>query len=212
MAHADRLQQRREQLIDAGLEAFGVRGFHAVTVREICVGAKLTERYFYESFRSLEALFGAVYLDLNRQLKQKTLAALAAVAAPASVASLSTAAIRVLLEFVRDDPRRARVMLIDAIGISHDVQRLSSEITRDYAELVRGFIDLLFPDAKARGIDVDVIAAGLLGANIHIATHWVSERFATPLEDVLASNVLIYRALDAYWRSGPAAARKRGRR
>lgn len=204
MAHEERLQQRREQLLAAGLEAFGSKGFHDVTVRDVCTTARLTERYFYESFRSLEALFGAVYLDLNRQLKAATLAALAAVPPPAGVEPLATAAVRVLLEFIRDDPRRARVMLIDAVSISHDVQRISGEITRDYAELVRRFIDGLFPSARAHGVDVDVVAAGLLGANIHIATHWVREAFRTPLETVLANNVLIYRALDAFWRSDAA--------
>lgn len=205
ISHEDRRQQRREQLIAAGLEAFGTRGYHEVTVREICSGAKLTERYFYESFKSLEALFIAVYAELNRQLREATLAALAAIRPPAGVEPLATAAVRVLLEFIRDDPRRARVILIDAVSISHDVQRLSGEITRDYAALLRGFIDLLFPDAKKRGIPVEVIAAGLLGANIHIATHWVRERFATPLEQVLEGNVLIYRALDAYWQREIAA-------
>lgn len=200
LSHEDRRQQRREQLLAAGLDAFGTRGYHEVTVREICAGAKLTERYFYESFTSLEALFLALYAELNRQLRQATLDALAAIPSPAGVEPLATAAVRVLLEFIRDDPRRARVMLIDAVSISHDVQRLSGEITRDYALLLRSFIDLLFPEAQARGIAVDVIAAGLLGANIHIATHWVRERFATPLEKVLESNVLLYRALDVYWK------------
>jgi hypothetical protein len=106
----------------------------------------------------------------------------------------------VLLETIESDPRKARVLLIDAVSISHDVQRASGEVTRDYAKLLRGFIDLLYPDAKARGADPDVIAAGLLGANIHIATHWVRERFATPLETVLANNVLFYRALGDHWR------------
>ena len=201
MTHEDRRQQRRAQLVEAGLEAFGVHGFHAVTVREVCATAKLTERYFYESFKTLEALFAAVYLHLNEQLKARTLAALAEVAQPAGVEALATASIRVLLEFIRDDPRRARITLIDAVSISHDVQKLSGEITRDYALLMRSFIDLLFPDAKARGIPVDFVAAGLLGANIHIATHWVREGFATPLEQVLAGNVMLYRALDAHWRA-----------
>lgn len=214
IAHADRLQQRREQLIEAGLEAFGTRGFHATTVRDICTGAKLTERYYYESFRSLEALFSAVYVELNRRLKQATLDALAKVPPTGDAAKFARAALRVLLEFVRDDPRRARIMLIDAVSISHDVQRLSGEITRDYALLVRSFIDRLFPDAKAKGVDVDVLAAGLLGANIHIATHWVSERFATPLDTVLRNNLLIYEALVAYWdhveKPAPAAKARPG--
>lgn len=205
VAHEDRRQQRRAQLIAAGLEAFGVHGFHGVTVREVCATAKLTERYFYESFKTLEQLFTAVYLHLNEQLKSRTLAALADVRQPSGVEALATASIRVLLEFIRDDPRRARVMLIDAVSISHDVQRLSGEVTRDYALLLRSFIDLLFPDAKAYGIPVDFVAAGLLGANIHIATHWVREGFATPLEQVLEGNVMFYRALDAHWRAQVSA-------
>lgn len=202
----DRVAQRRSQLLDAALEAFGTRGYHAVTVREICAGAQLTERYFYESFKSLEALFSALYLQLNGQLKQATLAALIEAHTRSSAASssnridvLASAALRVLLEFIRDDPRRARVMLIDAISISHDVQQISGQITREYMELTRRFIDQLFPDAASRGVDLDLIASGLLGSNIHIATHWVREGLKTPFDVVLRNCLAIYQALGAYW-------------
>ena len=202
----DRVAQRRALLLVAALEAFGTRGYHAVTVREICAGAGLTERYFYESFKSLEALFSALYLQLNGQLKQATLTALIAANAGSSASDSSSridvlagAALRVLLEFIRDDPRRARVMLIDAISISHDVQQISGQITREYMELTRRFIDQLFPDAALRGVDLDLIASGLLGANIHIATHWVREGLKTPFDVVLRNCLAIYQALGAYW-------------
>ncbi len=202
----DRVAQRRALLLVAALEAFGTRGFHAVTVREICAGAGLTERYFYESFKSLEALFSALYLQLNGQLKQATLAALIAANTNSSTSDssgridvLAGAALRVLLEFIRDDPRRARVMLIDAISISHDVQQISGQITREYMELTRRFIDQLFPDAASRGVDLDLIASGLLGSNIHIATHWVREGLKTPFDVVLRNCLAIYQALGAYW-------------
>ncbi len=202
----DRVAQRRALLLVAALEAFGTRGYHAVTVREICAGAGLTERYFYESFKSLEALFSALYLQLNGQLKQATLAALIAANANSSASDssgridvLAGAALRVLLEFIRDDPRRARVMLIDAISISHDVQQISGQITREYMELTRRFIDQLFPDAASRGVDLDLIASGLLGSNIHIATHWVREGLKTPFDVVLRNCLAIYQALGAYW-------------
>ncbi|WP_293391072.1 TetR/AcrR family transcriptional regulator [Nevskia sp.] len=202
----DRVAQRRALLLEAALEAFGTRGFHAVTVREICAGAGLTERYFYESFKSLEALFSALYLQLNDQLKRATLAALIAANASSSawdsssrIDVLAGAALRVLLEFIRDDPRRARVMLIDAISISHDVQQISGQITREYMELTRRFIDQLFPNAASRGVDLDLIASGLLGSNIHIATHWVREGLKTPFDVVLRNCLAIYQALGAYW-------------
>lgn len=202
----DRVAQRRALLLDAALEAFGTRGYHAVTVREICAGAGLTERYFYESFKGLEALFSALYLTLNGQLKQATLAALiegqmrcAQAGSLGRVDLLADAAIRVFLEFIQDDPRRARVMLIDAISISHDVREISEQITREYVDLTRSFIDLLFPDAKSRGVDLDLIATGLLGSNIHIATHWVREGLKTPFDVVLRNCLAIYQALGAYW-------------
>lgn len=207
-----RVAERRRLLLEAALEAFGSRGYRAVTVREICAGAHLTERYFYESFASLEALFSALYLSLNLQLRSATLASLMRAQAAtadaddaARINALSEAGLRVFLEFIRDDPRRARVMLIDAISISHDVGRMADQITREYAELTRSFITQLFPGALERGIDVDIIATGLLGANIHIATRWVREGLKTPFEDVLRNNLAIYQALSAYWPKLPPA-------
>ena len=61
MAPEDRQRERRERFMEAGFEAFGLRGYHSVTVREICAEARLTERYFYESFKDREALFSAIY-------------------------------------------------------------------------------------------------------------------------------------------------------
>lgn len=203
---AARVAQRRTLLLDAALEAFGTRGYHAVTVREVCAGARLSERYFYESFKSLEALFSALYLQLNEQLKTATLAALMVAQLKTAsgpdrerIDALARAGLRVLLEFIRDDPRRARVMLIDAISISHGVGRISGQITREYAELTQRFIEQLFPNADARGIDIGVIATGLLGANIHIATQWVRDGFRPSFEVVLRNNLAIYQALSAFW-------------
>lgn len=191
VAADERRFARRAQLLKAGIRAFGGKGYHAVTVRQICTGAKLTERYFYESFAGLEDLFVAVYREVSEELMRITLAALRQT--PREALALAEAGLRAYLEFVRDDVRRARILLIDSISISHDVQRVSAAVASDYASLVRGFTVQLFPDAAAQGLQVDLIAAGLIGANVHIATHWLREGFRTPLEDVLASNLLFFR-------------------
>ena len=52
----ERKQARREKLIEAGIQAYGTHGFFAVTVKDICTEAKLTERYFYESSKKSEEL------------------------------------------------------------------------------------------------------------------------------------------------------------
>ena len=66
----ERKQARREKLIEAGIEAYGTHGFFAVTVKDICNEAKLTERYFYESFKKSDELFQTIFLTLIDQLQQ----------------------------------------------------------------------------------------------------------------------------------------------
>ena len=46
----DRRDQRRQRLIDAGLQLFGTRGIAAVGIVDVCAEAGLTKRYFYENF------------------------------------------------------------------------------------------------------------------------------------------------------------------
>src|ERR1700710_181396 len=65
LALEDRVAARRARFIEAGIELFGTQGFRAATVRGICAAAGLTDRYFYESFASLEALLAEVYRTLT---------------------------------------------------------------------------------------------------------------------------------------------------
>lgn len=188
-----RKQLRRGQLIEAGIEAFGQRGFHAVTVREICVGAHLTERYFYESFSGLDALFNSVYRRLNDELRSATVEVLAN--QTRQPMELAAAALGVFFDYVRRDPRRARIMLIEAVSMGHDSRRIAEEATRGFMILIRDFADQLMPESRTFGIDVDLLAAGLVGANIHVATRWLQEQFSTPLEQVLFTITTMYRTL-----------------
>ena len=52
----ERIARRREQLMDAALEVLGSDDGGALTVRGVCREAKLTARYFYESFDSADDL------------------------------------------------------------------------------------------------------------------------------------------------------------
>ena len=61
---------RRARFIEAGIEVFGQQGLRGATVRGVCAAAGLTDRYFYESFPSLEALLQAVYQQLSDELAQ----------------------------------------------------------------------------------------------------------------------------------------------
>lgn len=194
----ERQRQRRTRLIEAGLAVFGERGYHQATVRDVCRQAQLTSRYFYESFDSMEDLFRAVYTDVNRNLMQATILSLAA--CQPEPEKLAEAALRTFLEYIRDDPHRARVALIDAVNAGEGMNMLAEQASKDFAHLIAGFMQQMFPRLPELGLDALTLANGLVGANTRIATQWVADRCKTPLEDVLRNLLSLFKACIAYAR------------
>lgn len=103
-SHDDRIQGRRAQLMQAGFELLGTEGASGVTMRAVCRHARLSPRYFYESFSDTDELTLAVYDRCNAEL-------VAAIADAAGNASPVTAAIDAAAGYFEADPRRLRILL-----------------------------------------------------------------------------------------------------
>ncbi|HWF53980.1 MAG TPA: TetR/AcrR family transcriptional regulator [Solirubrobacteraceae bacterium] len=129
----DRHAIRRARLIDAGLELLGGAGYAATTVRGVCARAQLTPRYFYESFRDLDELMLAVFDEVAAEAASAVLAASAG--APQDARGKARAAIGAFVELVAEDPRRARILFVEAVG--------SEPLTRRRFERLRLFADLV---------------------------------------------------------------------
>ena len=100
-------------LIDAAFDLLGTEGAAATTVRAVCHKAELNARYFYESFDDIDALLVAVYDHVVTQL------ALAIEAIPVPTGSRvdqARAGLGVIVRFIDEDRRRARVLYVEAIG------------------------------------------------------------------------------------------------
>lgn len=189
----ERQRQRRDKLIEGGLEVFGTKGYHASTVREVCMAAHLTERYFYESFKGLPELFIALYGHLRQQLMAHTLRALEQ--GDGTPLGLMDQALRVFLQFIRDDPRRGRVMLVDALGIDHEVARLSGETARDYSDMLKMHLSAMLTPEVTAEISLDLLADGMIGLNVLLAARWMQDGFDTPIDKVVRTNLLPYEGL-----------------
>lgn len=190
-----RQRQRREQLIAAGLQVFGTNGYHGAGVREICGEAKLTERYFYESFSNREALFQAVYAHAIDTVRQAVMLAIGG--SSREVRAVARAAIRAFLGTLRDDPRLSRVLMIDALTVSSDVGRQSQLATQSFADLVGSIILSIYPELPKQGIDAQLVANGLVGSTVYLVMHWAFNDFAEPLDKIVEHCVLFYDAASA---------------
>jgi AcrR family transcriptional regulator len=195
LSQEERVAQRRRQLVEAGLATFGSRGFHAVSVRDVCAEAKLTERYFYESFRNREALFLAVFTDGVERIRDAVLEALAH--EPVAQNGLARAGLRAYLQALQDEPRLARILLIDVLTIGAEAGSQSRLATGSFAEMLSAIIQQLYPDLDRTQLDAQLISNGLVGASVFIAMQWAASDFEAPLERVLDHCAVFFESIAA---------------
>jgi len=202
MAPEDRQRERRERFLEAGFEAFGLRGYHGVTVREICAEAKLTERYFYESFKDREALFSAIYERQVGVLRER-IGAMLAQHGP-DPRAMTRATLNEFFTVLRDDPRMTRVLFVDVLTISPAVEKQARGAIHGWGQMFEQLAQLMFPRIRDSGLDPTIIALGLVGACINIAMSWVSGGFQEPVERIRDNCYAIFDGLIAAW-ANPAA-------
>ena len=80
---------------------------------------------------------------------------------------------------------------------------VTDQATQDFAHLITGFMQQMFPHLGQHGLDHRILASGLVGASTRIATQWVIDRCKTPLEDVLRNNLALFQATVHYARTLP---------
>ncbi|WP_026918097.1 TetR/AcrR family transcriptional regulator [Gordonia shandongensis] len=185
---ADRQKLRRSALVEAGLELFGTEGYPNVSVKKICDEACLTQRYFYESFADRVELLAAVYehcVDIGRSA---TIAAAADVlgrmeiegdAVPAvAIPALAEEALGAFISALVDDPRRARVILIEVVGVAPEIEKLRLGAIHDWADLIAGFACGGRPPTPAQKL----AAIGMVGAITQLLVDWQTAMSA-PISD-----------------------------
>jgi AcrR family transcriptional regulator len=136
---AERQAGRRARLLEAGLDLLGTEGWNATTVRGVCARAKLTPRYFYESFADLDALLLAVFEEITDEIAREILVAVTP--PPGDARASARAAIGAGVYVVTDDPRKGRVLFVEALGSEALAQRRRTAL--------RGFAALVAAQARA---------------------------------------------------------------
>lgn len=188
-----RQAERRARLIEAGLQVYGTQGFFSVTVRDVCAEAKLTERYFYESFKNSEQLFKAIYMQLIEQQQQVVMSAVMQ-SAGLSHAQMIRAGLTVFLRSLQEDPRMARILFIDAVLVSELHGTTIIEAVSRFDRMIQGFMLLMLPDAHQRGMPLSLVSTGLNGYVTHIVIRWVMGGFKESFDEVLNACQVVYTA------------------
>lgn len=116
---AERAAGRRAAFLAAALQLFGTRSYDDVSVTDLVTHAGQTRRAFYELFDDREALLRAVHDEVvTGQLTRM----LAAAGPPPATAEAVEPAVRALVDYYVEDPRRARVQFVTVVGVSPAIE------------------------------------------------------------------------------------------
>jgi AcrR family transcriptional regulator len=182
VAPSERRAQRRERFLEAGLELFGTRGYASTSIREVSAVAALNSRYFYESFTSREDLLYCVYVRIVRDIAMR---AAAEVAEAGTIEDKARAGLRVGWTTLTEDPRKARIVALEVVGVSDRLERLRRDTRHTLANLtVQGALSVAPKDLELR-LDPVLTARALMGGVVEVLADWINGDVNASVDEVV---------------------------
>lgn len=189
---AERHAQRRERLLDAGLELFGTHGYAGSSIRAVSAEASLNSRYFYESFGSREDLLYDVY---QRAVADVAAAVIEATARAQTVEEQAREGLRAWWRVLTEDPRKARVIVLEVVGVSERLERVRRENRHAFADiLVRSAMSLAGEGIQLR-MDPVLTARSLIGASTELLVDWIHGDVDASPEQIVEQLTNMYTAV-----------------
>lgn len=205
----ERRSERRARLIAAGLQEIGSYGYEQATVQRVCAGAGLTQRYFYEHFADRAALLAAVFEHVVERVMSAAFAA--ADAAPDTLEDRARAGLGGFMGTLIEDPRLARVQLIEVVGRNEALERRRFEVMHAFAAYIEHSALSLDPGADfEREPWRHAVVLALVGGTNHLAIEWTLGGLELSKETLVETLVALYVSAAAAGPPGSGAAPRDG--
>jgi len=167
----ERQEERRQRLIEAGLDLFARRGYLNTSIEEICATAAISTRNFYELVDGREGLLVLLHDIAMRRAQDAVLDALATAPQDDVVQRVRTA-LGAFVGAMTADPRWARIAYVEVVGISATVERRRHTWMNRFATLIAAEADAIAARGLAPRRDHELTAVALVGALDRLIVHW----------------------------------------
>lgn len=183
---AERVRQRRDALLDAGLSALAEGAEASVTIDEVSARAGLSKRYFYENFRTRNDLFTALG---ERLAEQVTGAARTALANPSAdqLSRVREAVISVVSVLI-SDPRNARLFVYMMGGEQVRDSKLKDTVGRTEHAFAAMLIDAIASESEVSAKErtrLDMAALIVIVGAAQAVSDWVDGRIELSRDELL---------------------------
>jgi AcrR family transcriptional regulator len=205
---AERRAQRRERLLEAGLELFGTKGYADTAVRAVSEAAGLNSRYFYESFSGSEDLLCQLY---ERIVGEMVASVIEVTADATTIQDQARAGLRAAWGLMIEDPRKAKVLAVEVVAASERLERLRRRDRHVFADiLLRNALSLAGPGVELR-FDPVLNARALIGASTELLGDWVHGELDSSVDEVVEYLVHLFTTTTYGMVRRPRAAPRRSR-
>lgn len=180
---ADRKAHRRALLLEAGLQLLGTEGHERTTMTAVCSRAKLTERYFYESFSGREQFLLAVVERVADEVRATVRNALTAEDDPHEQPRV---AITAFVDMLTADPRKGRASIVEAAA-AEPLRTRRRELLREFADLIVAQARELYGNDAHRPPRDEINALMFVGGLAELLTAWFNDEITATPEDIIDS-------------------------
>ena len=179
----ERREARRRRLLDAALELFGTDGYAATSLTALCAQAGVSPRHFYELYPGREPLLADLYDGIV--LETARLVDEACAGAPLSVSARIRTGLAAAIAHQTDDPRRARILRVEAVGVSPWLEQHRRRTIARFAEGTARQYRLLVEDGQLVDRPFGQVATASIGAFDQLLVQWLLTEPRTPPQDLL---------------------------
>jgi AcrR family transcriptional regulator len=198
----ERRAQRRERLLEAGLELFGTQGYADSSIRAVCSAASLNSRYFYESFSGREDLLYHVYRGVVRDVAARVLEA---TALQSTIEGQAQAGLRASWTMVTEDPRKAKLIAVEVVGVSERLERLRRDNRHAFADILMRNARLITADSLELRMDPTLTSRSLMGAVIDLQVDWINGDVDASVDEIVEHFTKLFTAVAYATVRDPAA-------
>lgn len=172
LAAEQRVAERRERLLVTALELFARQGYARTPIETLCAEAKVTARHFYQLFASREALLEALYDGIIQELRE---AVLAAVSMPGlTLDEQIPLGVQAMVSHYLDDARRARVGVLEVVGVSTAMEQRRRAAIHDIAAILEGYMMSLAARGELPARNYHLISVALVGGINELLADWLT--------------------------------------
>ncbi|MFJ2478471.1 TetR/AcrR family transcriptional regulator [Streptomyces sp. NPDC087659] len=189
MTAEQRVAERRERIMNAGLDLFAAQGYAQTSIRAILRHAGLQDRYFAESFTSMDDLMAAL---LKRIYHQEIEVSQAAIAGEGKRREKARAMLEELTRILSADPRMGKVKLVESLGAGPLSSSARLEGMVNTSKIVAG----LLRDVRATPeANITALSLAIVGGVNEMLLHWVNGDLPVSREELVEQGLFLFEAV-----------------